>query len=102
VAVLFITHDLGVVAKICDEIAVMYAGRIVEKAPATELVTKPAHPYTQALMKCLPSLDKNVPRLPSIAGAPPQLMQLPPGAASGRAVGRSPKGANRNTPARSP
>ncbi|MDO8490619.1 MAG: ABC transporter ATP-binding protein [Dehalococcoidia bacterium] len=79
VAVLFITHDLGVVAKICDDIAVMYAGRIVEMAPAMELLTRPMHPYTEALMKCLPSLDKNVSRLPSIQGAPPTLLQMPPG-----------------------
>jgi len=79
VAVLFITHDLGIVAKICDEVAVMYAGKIVEKAPAADLLTKQAHPYTDALMKCLPSLDRNVAKLPSIQGAPPILLQMPGG-----------------------
>lgn len=79
VAVLLITHDFGIVAKICDEVAVMYAGKIVEKAGAVELFSTPLHPYTAGLMKCLPSLDRNIQRLPTIEGQPPVLVHLPSG-----------------------
>lgn len=54
VAILLITHDLGVVAEVCDSVAVMYAGEIVEKAPVKELFDSPMHPYTQGLLKCIP------------------------------------------------
>jgi len=72
-AILLITHDLGVVAKLCDRVAVMYAGRIVETAPVDEIFDHPAHPYTRALLDSLPRMDVRVERLPSIEGQPPDL-----------------------------
>jgi len=73
---LFITHDMGVVAQICDSVAVMYAGQIVEYADVFTLFEQPSHPYTQALLRSLPTLDERRDRLPSIAGHPPELMTL--------------------------
>ena len=81
-AVIMITHDLGVVAEVADEIAVMYAGRIVETAPARILYKRPQHPYTQGLMASIPRLDGDTrQRLVPIEGQPPNLAQLPPGCA---------------------
>jgi peptide/nickel transport system ATP-binding protein len=79
-AVIIITHDLGVVAEIADEIAVMYAGRIVEHASTTRLFAAPEHPYTWGLLKSIPRLD--TPRdeeLVPIPGRPPSLINRPPG-----------------------
>jgi len=77
-AVILITHDLGVVAGMCDNICVMYAGRIVEKAKVDELYQDPKHPYTQGLIKSVPRLDKpGKQRLYSIEGQPPNLIDLP-------------------------
>jgi peptide/nickel transport system ATP-binding protein/oligopeptide transport system ATP-binding protein len=70
-SVLFITHDLGVAAEIADEVAVMYAGRIVERANATVLFARPSHPYTEALLRSLPVLAPQRARLPAIEGSPP-------------------------------
>ena len=78
-AILFITHDFGVVAKMCDRVAVMYAGRIVEMAGVRDLFTMPAHPYTEALMRSVPKLEEQVDRLYSIEGQPPAPDRLPPG-----------------------
>ena len=79
-AMILVTHDLGVVAGRADEIAVMYAGRIVEKAPARALFTQMRHPYTEALMKSIPKLAlPSHTRLESIAGRPPDLVNPPPG-----------------------
>jgi len=72
-SILFITHDFGVVARMCDRVAVMYAGRIVETAPARTIFEQPAHPYTEALLKSVPDLTKAVDRLPSIQGSPPSI-----------------------------
>jgi oligopeptide/dipeptide ABC transporter ATP-binding protein len=79
-AVLLITHDLGVVAETCDEVAVMYAGRLVERAPVHDLFARPLHPYTRGLLDCLPKLDQ-APKtpLPVIAGRVPGLRDLPSG-----------------------
>jgi len=79
VAMIFVTHDLGIVARMCDKVAVMYAGRIVEKADTRELFNKPHHPYTAALMGCLPRLEAGRQRLASIPGQPPDLSDLPTG-----------------------
>ena len=79
-AVIMITHDLGVVADIADEIVVMYAGRVVERAPTRELFYDPQHPYTWGLLGSIPRLDRpRQERLHSITGAPPSLIQLPEG-----------------------
>jgi peptide/nickel transport system ATP-binding protein len=69
-AVLFITHDFGIVAKMCDHVAVMYAGRIVEYADVREIFNQPAHPYTQALLHAVPKVDGRMERLYAIPGAP--------------------------------
>jgi oligopeptide/dipeptide ABC transporter ATP-binding protein len=75
---IFITHDLGIVARMCKRAAVMYAGRIVETAPVRDLFNHPAHPYTQALLRSVPKMEENVARLASIEGQPPPLHKLPP------------------------
>lgn len=81
-ALLFITHDLGVIADICDTVAVMYAGRIAESAPLQSLFKSPAHPYTQGLLQAIPRLDSTPKtRLPAIEGMVPSLDELPPGCA---------------------
>jgi oligopeptide/dipeptide ABC transporter ATP-binding protein len=79
VAIIFITHDFGVVANICHRVAVMYAGKIVETARTRELFKAPKHPYTSALIDSVPRLDRKDDRLYSIEGQPPSLRNLPPG-----------------------
>jgi oligopeptide transport system ATP-binding protein len=79
-AIVLITHDLGVVAGMCEKIVVMYAGRIVEKAATAELFKRPLHPYTYALLRSIPRLDaKRKERLYSISGMPPDLIHNPAG-----------------------
>ena len=78
-AIIFITHDFGIVARMCDRVAVMYAGKIVEQADVMQLFENPAHPYTEALLQSVPDLDTNVDLLPSIEGQPPSLDDLPEG-----------------------
>lgn len=80
-ALLLITHDLGIVAHVCDDVAVMYAGSIVEQGPAREVLTCPRHPYTQALVASLPSLQARAGSLHAIAGQPPRPGQHPGGCA---------------------
>lgn len=82
-AIIVITHDLGVVLQLCNQVAVMYAGQIVEQAPAAELFRNPAHPYTRALLAALPTRDKVGERLPVIAGGVPDPGDLPDGCAFG-------------------
>ena len=79
VSMLFITHDLGVIARMCDKVAVMYAGKIVEAADTRDLFDNPRHPYTIALMGCLPKLESRWGKLVSIPGQPPDLSTLPTG-----------------------
>ena len=79
VAIMFITHDFGVISRICDRVGVMYAGKIVETAPTREIFKAPKHPYTVALIHSVPRLDKKDERLYSIEGQPPSMMNLPPG-----------------------
>jgi len=76
---IFVTHDFGIVEHVCDEVAVMYAGKIVEQAPAKELFDSPRHPYTVALMSAVPKVDEKRKRLAAIGGQPPPLYDLPPG-----------------------
>jgi oligopeptide/dipeptide ABC transporter ATP-binding protein len=79
-AVILITHDLGVVAETCDEVAVMYAGRVVERGPVEAIFKGPLHPYTKGLMGCLPKMD-HPPKtpLPVISGMVPTLRDMPVG-----------------------
>lgn len=79
-AVLLITHDLGVVAEVADVVGVMYAGRLVERAPARELFADPRHPYARGLMHSAPSRrSMGLSRLPTIPGSVPSLQNMPPG-----------------------
>jgi oligopeptide/dipeptide ABC transporter ATP-binding protein len=78
-AVLLITHDLGVVAELCHRVAVIYAGRIVELAPVRALFARPLHPYTRGLLECLPHPSRFGQPLASIEGVPPDLRAVPGG-----------------------
>jgi oligopeptide transport system ATP-binding protein len=76
---ILITHDLGVVADVADRIAVMYAGRIMERSEVFALYRQPAHPYTKGLLESIPRLDQKGQQLAAIGGLPPNLMRIPPG-----------------------
>jgi peptide/nickel transport system ATP-binding protein len=78
-ASILITHDLGVVAEVCDDVVVMYAGQVVERAPVDDLFRFPQHPYTVGLLGALPRLDTRRPRLAAIEGAVPNMMHPPKG-----------------------
>jgi peptide/nickel transport system ATP-binding protein len=78
-AIVLITHDLGVVAEVCDEVVVMYAGQVVERAPVRELFRFPQHPYTVGLLGALPRLDQRRPRLAAIEGTVPNMTAPPKG-----------------------
>ncbi len=81
-AILFITHDLGVIAEIADEVAVMYLGRVVEQAAVAELFDNPAHPYTRALLHSIPRIDTvTSERLEAIEGSVPDPFHIPAGCA---------------------
>jgi oligopeptide/dipeptide ABC transporter ATP-binding protein len=79
VAVILVTHDFGIVAANADRVAVMYAGRIVEIGSTLDVFNRPAHPYTRALLRCLPDVDLKAARLVEIGGQPPDLTRLPAG-----------------------
>ncbi|TWT04861.1 ABC transporter ATP-binding protein [Planomicrobium sp. CPCC 101079] len=76
-SIILITHDLGVVAEICDEVLVMYAGKIVERATVEELFNNPKHPYTDLLMKAIPKMDEDVEKLATIDGLVPSITKMP-------------------------
>lgn len=78
-SVVFITHDLGVVAQIADEVAVMYLGKVVEHGTVREVLKDPKHPYTASLLKSLPGLGRHGERLPAIKGSVPSLTAIPRG-----------------------
>ena len=78
-SLLLITHNLGLVADICQEVAIMYAGQLVEKGPTERLLEKPRHPYTQALLLSIPRLDEEREFLSTIPGHPPRLFDSVPG-----------------------
>jgi len=80
-AMIFITHDFGIVAKMCDRVAVMYAGKIVEMGSVRDIFNKPSHPYTEALLASVPKMEEDVDRLYAIEGQPPLLHDLPVGCA---------------------
>jgi len=78
-AILLVTHDLGIIAEMCDDVAVMYLGKIVEQAPVNEIFSNPKHPYTKGLMKSMPKLGGNkTRRLDSIEGSVPMPIDMPP------------------------
>jgi oligopeptide transport system ATP-binding protein len=79
VAVILVTHDFGIVAAIADRVAVMYAGRIVEMGSTLQVFDNPSHPYTRALLRCLPDAGLKRQQLVEIGGQPPDLTRLPPG-----------------------
>ena len=78
-AMIFITHNIGIVAKMCDNVGVMYAGKLVERAPVRTIFNQPAHPYTEALLHAVPKLTDRSKRLWSIEGQPPDLANPPTG-----------------------
>jgi oligopeptide/dipeptide ABC transporter ATP-binding protein len=78
-SMILVSHDLGVIAEMCDRIAVMYAGQIVELADAPTLLTEPRHPYTISLIRSLPDAERKTRRLFSIPGTPPRLVDVQPG-----------------------
>ena len=78
-ALIFITHDFGIVAKNCDRVAVMYAGKIVESGDVRGIFNNPSHPYTEALLASVPKMEEDVVQLYSIGGQPPALHDLPQG-----------------------
>ena len=80
-AMIFVTHNLGIVARMCETVAVMYAGRIVELGPVARIFSTPAHPYTRALLESVPRLGTRAGRLTVIEGQPPDLANLPVGCA---------------------
>lgn len=80
-SLIFITHDFGVVSEMCDRVAVMYAGKIVEIGRTNEILTRPAHPYTRRLIDCVPKLGQPDRSLAAIRGLPPAVNKLPPGCA---------------------
>jgi oligopeptide transport system ATP-binding protein len=79
VAIILVTHDFGIVAAIADRVAVMYAGRIVEMGTTLEVFNNPSHPYTRALLRCLPDVGLGRQKLVEIGGQPPDLSRLPAG-----------------------
>ena len=102
-ALILITHDLGVVARYADRVAVMYAGRIVETASATDLYGSPRHPYTQGLMASIPGVEGSIGRrLKTIDGQPPDLARLPPGCAFAPRCERATGACREATPALEP
>ena len=78
-SLIFITHDFGIVAKMCDRVAVMYAGKIEELGSVRDIFNKPSHPYTEALLASVPKMEEDVDRLYAIEGQPPLLHDLPVG-----------------------
>jgi oligopeptide/dipeptide ABC transporter ATP-binding protein len=97
--VLFVTHDLGLVAQYAEHIAVMYAGRVVERSETAALFAAPRHPYTQALLTSLPSAAKPAERLPTIEGVVPPIDALPPGCAFAPRCSRATQICEQNDPA---
>jgi oligopeptide/dipeptide ABC transporter ATP-binding protein len=80
IGLIFVTHDLGIVAKVCDQVVVMYAGKAVEQGGVREIFSRPRHPYTEALLKSVPKMGSKEP-LYTIEGQPPDLAALPDGCA---------------------
>jgi peptide/nickel transport system ATP-binding protein/oligopeptide transport system ATP-binding protein len=81
VSLIFVSHDLAVIAQECERVAVMYAGRVVETGAVSDVFQEPRHPYTLGLLRAVPDVDSRRARLASIPGTPPDLAALPPGCA---------------------
>ena len=96
-ALIFITHDFSVVAQLCDRVAVMYAGRIVETGPTAQILSRPAHPYTAKLMQCVPELGGGQRTLAAIPGLPPAVDNLPKGCAFAERCDRARQDCTANT-----
>jgi len=79
IGIVLVTHDLGVAARVCDRIVVMYAGRMVEEGPSEELLRHPRHPYTLALLRAVPTRDSTIEDLKAIPGTPPAVGEIPEG-----------------------
>jgi len=88
-SLIFITHDFGIVANMCDRVSVMYAGQIVESAPVRDVFYRPAHHYTASLLKAVPKLETKIDKLISIPGQPPRLDRVPDGCRFAPRCGRS-------------
>ena len=97
-SLIFITHDFGIVASMCDRVAVMYAGKIVETAPVRDIFFRPAHPYTVALLKAVPKLETDTDRLVSIKGQPPRLDKVPEGCSFSPRCSQAADGCRREMP----
>lgn len=95
-AVLFVTHDLGVVSETCDRMITMYAGRIVERGPVAEVLAQPGHPYTAGLLAALPT------QIPEVGGSRPFLVACHHQGRSSRVASSSPGAASRERNARGP
>jgi peptide/nickel transport system ATP-binding protein len=80
-AIMLVTHDLGVISQVADEVLVMYAGRAIETGAARDVLSRPGHPYTWGLLSSVPRLDSHLSELVAIRGTPPSLIGLPPGCA---------------------
>ena len=78
-SMIMITHDLGVVAEVAEQVVIMYAGMVVESASVHDIFKQPLHPYTQGLLHSIPRLDQEVSRLDAIPGMVPDMLQVPPG-----------------------
>jgi oligopeptide/dipeptide ABC transporter ATP-binding protein len=97
-ALIFITHDFGIVASMCDRVAVMYAGKVVEIAPVRDIFFRPAHPYTAALLRAVPKLEVDIDKLVSIKGQPPRLDNLPEGCSFSPRCSQTGDGCRREEP----
>ena len=101
-AIILVTHDVGVVAGSCDEMIVLYGGRIMESGPVDEMFATPRHPYTRSLLEAVPRLDRDDERLPAIPGDPPDMNRLPSGCPFAPRCPRAVERCRRETPALKP
>ena len=101
-AIILVTHDVGVVAGSCDEMIVLYGGRIMESGPVDEMFATPRHPYTRSLLEAVPRLDRDDERLPAIPGDPPDMNRLPSGCPFAPRCPRAVERCRRETPALEP
>ena len=101
-AIILVTHDVGVVAGSCDEMIVLYGGRIMESGPVDEMFATPRHPYTRSLLKAVPRLDRDDERLSAIPGDPPDMNRLPSGCPFAPRCPRAVERCRRETPSLAP